>query len=443
MTYKLLLFLLASIKISTEVAFCLKLEAYKARHNFGKYMKSNILWPAVPQRPFVTVWNIDTSACKKKYNVSIDLSYFDIVVNPNQTRSGVNIVIFYAPLLGFYPRFDEDKKPINGGIPQLGNITAHFEKCVKDVEKSMPDKNFEGLAVIDWEAWRPLWPWNGWGNGKIYQQASIDKVRKEHPDWPAKNITEKAATEFEEAAKSYMLGTVELVRLIRPKAKWGYYLYPDCYNYDKTGADLSCHNDTLVRNDKIQWLFDISTALYPSTYLGLWFKNKATANEYTMNRINEAKRVDYDRPGNMSIPIYVYNNLVYRNTRDFLSIHDLDATSGMAAVLGASGVVLWADYMDNSKNICLELSHYVSTDLGPYIKWLSESAIDCSLKLCNGHGRCVVTASENPSHQSLPYSMKLFVAFLVPSGTMYKIKCQCYSGFDGDTCDHQIDSNES
>ena len=413
-------------------------QTYSVLQNTKKYAKQRILWPALPDRPFVTVWNIDTNLCKEKYNISIDLTYFDIVTNPNQTRDGNEIVIFYAPLLGLYPRYDDNGKPVNGGIPQLGNITAHFEKCYQDVDEKIPDKDFEGLAVIDWESWRPLWAWNGWGAGLIYQNASIAKVKKEHPDWPAKNVTELAATEFENAAKSYMLGTLQLVKSLRPKAKWGFYLYPDCFNYDKTGMILTCQNNTLVRNDEIQWLFDSSTALYPSTYLGTWFKNKPAAKDYTWNRINEAKRVDSHRPGHTSIPIYVYNNLVYRKTRDFLVPADINATSGTAAILGASGVVLWADYMDNSKNICVELSHYVSTKLGPFIKLLSDSAFECSVEFCNAHGRCVLETSATTAHQNLPYKMKLVVDLVLPRHIRCSVACQCYPGFEGDVCDHKI-----
>ena len=412
-------------------------EAYTIHRTLEEYTKPNILWPALPNRPFVTVWNIDTNLCKETYNISIDLSYFDIVINSNERKSGDQIVIFNAAHLGLYPRY-MNGKPVNGGIPQLGNISAHYEGCIKDVSTYIPDKNFQGLAVIDWEFWRPLWTWNTWGKGLTYQNASIAKVKKEHPDWPAKNITELAATEFENAAKSYMLGTLELVKFLRPKAKWGFYLYPDCFNYDKTGTNMTCHNDTILRDNEIQWLFDTSTALYPSTYLGTWFKNKPAAKEFTVNRVNEAKRVDYNRLCYSSIPIYVYNNLVYRNTSDFLIPNDLYATSGMAALLGASGVVLWADYMDNSKNICLQLADYVSTKLGPFIKFLSDSAIECSVEFCNGHGRCVMKAVTTPTNINLPSSMELLVALVIPNVAWYKVVCQCYTGFMGDTCNHEI-----
>ena len=401
------------------------------------FFKRNILYPPLPQRPFVTVWNIDTSECQKKYNVTINLQSFDIVINNNQTRNGDKMVIFYSNNLGLYPNFDSSGNPVNGGIPQLGNLTAHLNKCIKDIETFIPHENFSGLAVIDWESWRPLWAWEGWGSGLIYQTASIKKVQKDHPDWHIKNITEQAQKEFESAAKSYMLQTVKLARSLRPKAQWGFYLFPDCYNYAKNGSDFTCHNDTIIRNNKIEWLFTASTGLYPSTYLGTWFKNQSTAIDYTTNRINEAKRVDANRYDNITIPIYVYNNLVYRETREFLLYQDVKHSSGIAAMLGASGVVLWGDYMDNSKDICMKLSKYVNVTLGPYLKALSDEASKCSEQLCSGHGRCVLTPSEQKPHTKKIYLNRFFFQFV--SSNMFSndcdILCQCYPGFSGQKCE--------
>jgi len=69
---------------------------------------------------------------------------------------------------------------------------------------------------------------------------------------------------------------------------------------------------------------------------------------------------------------------------------------------------------------------------------LSESAVDCSIALCNGHGRCVVeTIETSSSNQKLPYSMKLLLASVLPYDTKHKIVCQCYIGFTGDACDHE------
>ena len=69
--------------------------------------------PPLPNKPFITVWNTP------KWNVSLDLSAFDIVVNKDQKRCGEYIVIFYDTQLGLYPYFDSNGKAFNGGLPQV------------------------------------------------------------------------------------------------------------------------------------------------------------------------------------------------------------------------------------------------------------------------------------------------------------------------------------
>lgn len=46
----------------------------------------------------------------------------------------------------------------------------------------MPDPNYNGLAVIDWEAWRPIWETN-WNTKRIYKVRSVELVRSQHPAW--------------------------------------------------------------------------------------------------------------------------------------------------------------------------------------------------------------------------------------------------------------------
>jgi hypothetical protein len=99
-----------------------------------------------------------------------------------------------------------------------------------DIDATIPDVNFAGLAIIDWEAWRPLWAWNFdalsiyqvcgtmleqrqgiaiWADVRplptlkihlpliysfhstlqhICQHASINLTRARHPDWNSSQI---------------------------------------------------------------------------------------------------------------------------------------------------------------------------------------------------------------------------------------------------------------
>ena len=400
------------------------------------YNKININEPVLPKRPFISVWNIETGECDSQYGVKINLKQFDIVSNSKQNRDGNIAVIFYANLLGNYPYFDNNKKAINGGLPQLGNLTSHLHKCIFDIKHYIPDPDFAGISVIDWEPWTPLWSNMGWGKRKFYQDTSIKNVKKRYPDLNDKQVLKKARTEYEAAAKSYIVETLKICKKMRPKANWGFYLYPDCYNYNKSSIHLECPPQQILRDDEIQWMFDTSTALYPSTYLGYWFKNSNRTEYYTAHRVSEAKRVNFNRPGNVSIPIYVYNNLVYRKTKTFLTLEDLIDSSGISAVLGASGVVLWGDHMHTSKEQCVKLSKYVNSTLGPFMKLASDAASDCSLESCNGNGRCALTNNKKNSI-GISRKMKTFLFVVLKTKHInFVFYCQCYIGFYGDYCQY-------
>ena len=48
----------------------------------------------LPNNPFVSIWNAPTIGCERQ-GVKLNLSYFDIVANKNDTFEGDEIVIFY------------------------------------------------------------------------------------------------------------------------------------------------------------------------------------------------------------------------------------------------------------------------------------------------------------------------------------------------------------
>lgn len=40
---------------------------------------------------------------------------------------------------------------------QKVNLNDHLDKCNDDIDAFIPNENFDGLGVIDYESWRPLW----------------------------------------------------------------------------------------------------------------------------------------------------------------------------------------------------------------------------------------------------------------------------------------------
>ncbi|EDO47869.1 predicted protein, partial [Nematostella vectensis] len=181
-------------------------------------------------KPFVAVWNSPTGGCTKNFSVEINLKDNGILENENQTWDGKYVTVFYNAQLGQYPYFTDSQGTgsYNGGMPQLVDLDAHLEKSKRDIIDKIPDPQYNGLAVIDWEGWRPVWHRN-WDSKKLYQTKSIEIARSQYPDWPLDKLVELAKSQFEDSSRRLMEATIRLGRTLRPHGKWGFYGFPDCY----------------------------------------------------------------------------------------------------------------------------------------------------------------------------------------------------------------------
>ncbi|XP_043943264.1 hyaluronidase-like [Protopterus annectens] len=287
----------------------------------GQQLKAAVT-PLIPQKPFIVVWNAPTEQCRLRYNIDLDLSVFDIVANSNETLSGSNVTIFYHTHLGTYPYYTDSGDPINGGVPQNESLKKHLIKAESDINRLVPFKDFKGLGVIDWENWRPQWIRN-WGNKTIYKDKSKVLVKKHHPHWSDAAITKEAQKEFEKAGKDFMGNTLLLAEQMRPNGLWGYYLFPDCYNYDYKVHPHSytgvCPDVEYVRNDHLLWLWRDSTVLYPSIYLDYELKSSSNALKFVHYRIKEAMRMASVAKPNYTLPVFPYARPFYAYTFHVLS----------------------------------------------------------------------------------------------------------------------------
>ncbi|XP_078517392.1 hyaluronidase-1 isoform X2 [Lissotriton helveticus] len=377
--------------------------------------------PVLMDRPFITVWNAPTQQCQEKYLVELDLSVFDIVLNPNQSFAGQNMVIFYSTQLGYYPYYTNNGTAVNGGIPQRASLIHHLLKTKKDVETAILNPAFYGLAVVDWEAWRPLWVRN-WDKMKIYVDQSIQLVSKRHPDWPHVRVVEEAQKEFEAAARAFMKETLALGQKLRPEGLWGFFGFPSCYNFEYKNSTFNytgeCPEIDRKRNDQLSWLWNQSQVLYPEIYLDKDLKLSNNTQKFVAHRVQEAQRVGAQLR-NGTLPVLPYARIVYTYTMDFLA-----------------------------EESCLAVKMYVDHILGPYILNVTSSATLCSQAICSGHGRCVRRNTTSTAFLHLhPDSFSIKRApgrrGLVLQGNPTKedltkmaegFECQCYSGWSGTAC---------
>jgi hyaluronoglucosaminidase len=155
--------------------------------------------------------------------------------------------------------------PINGGIPQRGNLSLHLTRVEHDVEYLLPDPDFDGYAVIDWEVWMP---WLVLASRSVWVNESIAYVRELHPSWSEPQIEAEAVRTWNVSATLFMVETLKRCVTLRPKAAWGYYGRPGCYSGLDTAANPpQCTDSVQERNDALEELWAAGSALYPSVYI--------------------------------------------------------------------------------------------------------------------------------------------------------------------------------
>jgi hypothetical protein len=132
----------------------------------------------------------------------------------------------------------QQAQPVNGGVPQAANLSTHLAELRRTVPLFIPDPEWDGMAVFDFEKWTNVWelmispaPPGAW-HSICYQNYSIELERQAHPTWSEAQLVAAATVSYETAATEWLVQTLRTCRSIRPKAKWGLYGYPIEARYD-------------------------------------------------------------------------------------------------------------------------------------------------------------------------------------------------------------------
>ncbi|XP_026162443.1 hyaluronidase-2 [Mastacembelus armatus] len=408
------------------------------------------IWPLYSKKPLLLAWNAPTEDCGPRHGIRFQLDQFQIVASPNEAFVRQNLTIFYKDRLGLYPYYDQDETPVNGGLPQCASFVAHLAKMPNDVQKYIREPGAKGLAVIDWEEWRPLWIRN-WHTKDVYRRYSYESVRQKNNGWSPEHISKVAQKDFEMSARKFMLETLRQAKNLRPNQLWGFYLFPDCYNHDyrRTLENYTgrCPDVEMARNEDLNWLWTESTALFPSIYMATVLRSSASGRQFVRNRVKEGMRLASSGDG-LARPVFVYTQPTYSKSLEQLTETDLVYTIGESVALGAAGIILWGDAAyASTKKTCSDLDQYLRGPLSAYLLNVSTAAELCSQTLCGSHGRCLrrnpdsnVYLHLNPlTHSIISQDGKQTVtgelgeAEKVSFQTAFQ--CQCFSGYEGEGCD--------
>ena len=154
------------------------------------------------------------------------------------------------------------------GLPQrlVGNDSLwalHEERVARYINHPYPtigiDTTWSGYAVINYEAWSPLWS----KTPRRYQEASLEWERTQNPDASSATIRQRAKDSYESASRTFLVRTLEIADSLRPNAHWGYYGYPHPGRIQRPGQRANRQ----ATNDRLQWLYDAAEVLYPSIYM--------------------------------------------------------------------------------------------------------------------------------------------------------------------------------
>ncbi|MFT7799221.1 hyaluronidase-4-like [Arapaima gigas] len=412
--------------------------------------------PLIDRKPFIAAWNTPFDMCASRYNVSANLDLFHIHGSPRGIRTGQDVTIFYANRLGLYPFYTDKGAPVNGGLPQNCSLESHLRKAGQDIRHYIPSKDFCGLAVIDWEYWRPQWSRN-WDKKDIYRRKSRELVRRGHVNATVGQVEELARSRFEDSATAFMRETLQLGIRTRPQGLWGFYLYPDCHNYNLHVHNYtgSCPTLEQTRNDDLQWMWDSSTALFPSVAIRRRQTDSLSNLYFSRCRVQESLRIAGLSSLDYELPTFVYMRLGYRDeAMTFLTTvttprTDLIHTIGESAALGAAGFVIWGDLnLTTSRHSCSRVKTFLETTLGHYVTNVTQAADLCSRHLCGSNGRCARRDAHAPHYLHLSANTHRIEAtgggaFTVtgrPSRRELRVlakrfQCHCYRGYGGERCD--------
>ncbi|KAI5712594.1 hypothetical protein M8J75_009692 [Diaphorina citri] len=328
---------------------------------FGYYEPEN----AVPKEQFHVYWNVPTFQCHQ-YGLNFsEVRRWGIIENENGNFRGNEIALLYDP--GVFPALlragGGDFVKRNGGVPQEGDLTQHMQTLEAHVVgKLIPDPAFSGLGIIDFEHWRPVFEEN-FGSLDEYRKLSRRIERGRHPLWTYSAVNQEASVRFEQAAKDFMFSSLVLLRKLRPKAKWGYYGFPLCFNYTPRNQKPQCTPSVRDNNDRNHWLFSASTSLYPSLYVKQANMTEFDRMRFMQGRLDETNRIKAGKP------VYPFIWFKYFDNKDFLKDSDMINALIIPKKMGTNGVIIWGSSHDvNTERKCRSLLNYLHNTLGPAVK---------------------------------------------------------------------------
>jgi hyaluronoglucosaminidase len=325
----------------------------------------------------------------------------------------------------------------NGGVPQAANLSLHLELVAEGVRRRVPDANFSGRVVIDFESWRPTWD----STRQQYVTYSVSLVKQQVPSTAgnATAVDALAKEQYEAAALVFLVETIRLMRRMRPRALIGYWGYPmftfgTCADFSKGAPPVDVKQcgyydpdyGTTLRgfNDKLAPLWAASSALYPGAYLfqlsgidpksGTQISNATWRERMAVSiasQVNESVRLSMSYGGNIPVMPFLWD--LYTTQPKTVPVVAADA----AMMLSASwlpplstSVVMWGFPLGYPTHAAAQIVG-MNNFTGPALVAAKKATAACAAARCSGNGWC---SDVHPTNATT---------------------CVCRAGWNGTACD--------
>ncbi|CAD5218249.1 unnamed protein product [Bursaphelenchus okinawaensis] len=367
---------------------------------------------------FEVIWNIPSKQC------TFNPTSFGLAANSNNKFFGDKVVLLYETF-GLFPfcnseQENDEQKP--ECVP-AADLSAHLEKAAADIEAAIPDPDFNGYGVIDYEAWRPLYEMN-WSSRRIYQRYSRKLVQEITGITDPHELDHLARAEFDLAAKQFLVETIKLAKKLRPKAKWGFWEYPLC-DYRAGYENLHCLDYYNDFNDQLSYIADHSDAIYPHIY---YYEEEASEGQLHHAYARMKQTTDYIAKYNPNATVIPYIKIEYAPDESgipkFYSKPALCASIKYPMELGAEAVLVWGGSW-KMKERCQGFEEYLNSTVKPFVGEVRRKAEKCRESYCNNNGRCATDVNIVPNECHLGHSM-------------VNPHCICYTGFEGKQCENKM-----
>lgn len=248
-------------------------------------------------------------------------------------------------------------------------MARHMAKIAIDLDRLVP-KDFNGLCIIDYSAWRPLWERTPDSTSDLafdaldtdVQDDWRDAIRELMPEMLAGKSTEQAAGVFkktyEAQVRNFLLPTLRECKRLRPKARWGFFGFPETLYTGNTqtargvfGYGDGSHMASRM-NDSLAWLWAEVDFLAPDLYANYFTRvdspprtireNTAEENRlYITNNLTEFQRLAGAKPVFPVVWFRYHDALGAPYALEWVNRQNLADQLEIPATRGCQGVIIW------------------------------------------------------------------------------------------------------